>query len=87
MYVPRLLEAHFTALKMLLHGIPVTITADETIDVRDHSILNVIATVRGQPYLIDVVKMDACNHSTFSKAIVQSVSNVKIIFDDVSRRL
>ena len=70
-------------MKATLHGQPVSITADETTDIRDHSILNVIATVRGQPYLIDVVKMDACNHSTFSKAIIQSVTGAGISFDDV----
>ena len=31
---------------------PVSITADETADVRDHSILNVIASVHGKPYLM-----------------------------------
>ena len=57
-YVPRLFEAHFSALKAILK--------DEHYSrrdhrYRDHSILNVVATVRGQPY---VVKMEACNNST-----------------------
>ena len=68
-YVPRLFEAHFLALKDLLRNKPVSIIADEMTDVRDHSILNVIASVKGKPYLIGVVKMEACNHSTFSQAI------------------
>ena len=57
--------------------------ADETTDVRDHSILNVIARVRGKSYLIGVVKMDACNHSTFSQAIIKTVSEVGINFNQV----
>ena len=63
-YVTRLFNSHFTALKELLRDKHVSITADETTDIRDHSILNVIATIRDQPYLIGVTKMEACNHST-----------------------
>ena len=83
MYVPRLFESHFSALKKLLNQ-PVTITADETTDVRDHSILNVIASVRGKPYLIGVLKMEACNHSTFSQAIIRSVSEAGISYQNVT---
>ena len=79
-YIPRLFEAHFSALKAILKNQPVSITADETTDIRDH---NVVATLRGQPYLIDVVKMGACNHSTFSQAIIQSVTGAGIAFDQV----
>ena len=82
-YVPKLFESHFSALKSLLRDDYVSITADKTTDVRDHSILNVIASVRGKPFLIGVVKMDTCNHSTFSQAIIKSVSEVGIAFDHV----
>ena len=81
--VPRVFEAHFTALKDILKGQPVSLTAAETTDIRDHSILNVIATVRGRPYLIDVVKMHACNHSTFSQAIIQAATGAGIAFEQV----
>ena len=60
-YVPRVFEAYFTALKDILKGQPVSLTADETTDIRDHSILNVIATVRGRPYLIDVGSLQPLN--------------------------
>ena len=82
-YVPKLYESHFSALKDLLHDEYVSITADETTDVRDHNILNVIASIRGRPFLINVVKMDACNHSTVSQAIIKSVSEIGIDFDHV----
>ena len=51
-YIPRLFEGHFSALMAILKDQPVSITADETTDVRDQSILNVVATVRGQPSLM-----------------------------------
>ena len=46
-YVPRLSSMHY---EEILKVKQVSITADETTDVRDHSILKVIATVHGQPY-------------------------------------
>ena len=79
-YIPRLYDTHFTTLQCLLHNKPVSITADETTDVCEHRILNVIACVQGKLYLINVVKMDACNHSTFS----QSVSEAQIAFENVA---
>ena len=57
-YVPRLYVDHLTALKDILKGQLVSITAEKTTDVRDHSVLYVITTIRDQPYLISVVKMD-----------------------------
>ena len=82
-YVPRLFSMHYEALKEILKGKQVSIMADETTDVRYHCILNVIATVHGQPYLIGVKKMGACNHSTLSQAIIQAVTDVGIRFEDV----
>ena len=71
LYVPRLFEEHKQALKNQLVGKPVCIVADETTDIRDHSILNVVAGVGGHYYLIDVIKMDACNHATLSQSVIQ----------------
>lgn len=51
-YVPRLYENHFSAMQSHLHNQPVGIIADETTDIRDHSILNVLATLKGKPFLI-----------------------------------
>ena len=82
-YVPRLFSMHFELLKQLLSGKKVSITADETTDIRDISILNVIATVNSQAYLIGVKKMGACNHSTFSQAIIQAITTAQIQFEDV----
>ena len=83
-YVPRLFEKHYSALAEVFKSQPVSITADETTDVRDHSILNVIASVRGKPYLIGVVQMEACNHSTFSQAIIRSVTDIGITFEQIT---
>ena len=69
-YVPRLYEKHYLALTEVVKNKTVSIVADETTDVRDHSILNVIASICGKPYLIGVIKMEACNHKTFSQTII-----------------
>ena len=61
----------------------VHLTADETTDARDESILNVLATVKQKSYLIGVVRMEACNHSTLSKGILNSVADVKLPFDRI----
>lgn len=85
-YVPRVFEEHFTALKQVIKkSAPawVYLTADETTDERDHNILNVLATIRGKSYLIGVVRMEACNHSTFSQAILKSAAEVELPFDRV----
>ena len=63
MYVPRLKKEALFMVAEVLKSQPVGITADETTDVRDHSTLNVIASVHGKPHLIVVVKLEACNHS------------------------
>ena len=83
LYIPRLYDEHVKALKKLVQGYPVQIIADETTDARDQSILNVVAGVRGCYYLIDVIKMEACNHATLSQAIIQAVTGIGIQFADV----
>ena len=72
-------------LKMVSPPLSVSITADEmtNVHVRDHSILNVIASVQGKPYLIGVMKIEVCNQSTFSQAIISSVSEAGIAFQNV----
>ena len=82
-YVPRLYEKHYLALTEVVKNKPVSIIADETTDIRDHSILNVIASILGKPYLIGVIKMEACNHKTFSQAIIRSVTDIGIEFSQV----
>ena len=82
-YVPRLFEQHYLALKTLVAEGCISIVADETTDVRDHSILNVIAMVREKSFLIGVEKMSACNHATFSQAIIKCVTEVGIKYEQV----
>ena len=83
MYVPRLFEQHLGALKSLLADSAVSIVADETTDIRDHSILNVIALVKDKSYLIDVVTLEACNNVTFSQGIIKAVTDMGIQYDSV----
>ena len=85
-YVPRAFQDHFAALKSLLqqsHPAMVHLTADETTDARDQSILNVLATVKQESYLIGVVRMEACNHSTLSQGILKSVADMELPFDRI----
>ena len=85
-YVPRAFEGHFIALKDLLkESAPalVHLTADETTDVRDQSILNILATIRGKSYLIGFVRLDACNHSAFSRVIMKCVAEVDIPYEPI----
>ena len=85
-YIPRAFEGHFIALKDLLKELApalVHLTADETTDVRDQSTLNILATIRGKSYLIGIVRPDACNHSTFSRAIMKCVAEVDILYERI----
>ena len=85
-YIPRLFDQHFSALKQLLlesTPTPIHITADETTDCRDHSILNVLASFSGKTYLIDVVKMEACNHSTFNRVVLKAVAEVELPYERI----
>ena len=67
-YIPRLFDQHFSALKQLLlesAPTPIHITADETTDCRDHSILNVLAS------LVLVVKHTSLMLSRWRLATIQ----------------
>ena len=67
-YIPQLSEQHLSALKSALAGSAISIVDNETTDIRDQSILNVIALVKGKPYLIDVATLEACNQATVARA-------------------
>ena len=84
-YVAKLFEKHLSALKTLLSSLamPLFITADETTDIRDKSVLNVLASIKGEAYLIGVEQMEACNHSTVSQAILKCLGDVGITFNQV----
>ena len=82
-HVPTLFQQHFEHLKLLLADQPIAIIADETTDIKDKSILNVVATIRGKCYLIDVVKMEACNHATLSRAVIKAITSVEVTFDKI----
>lgn len=84
-YVPRLFEGHLAVLKELLSSstMPIYIIADETTDIRDKSVLNVLASVKGKTYLIGVEQMSACNHSTVSQAVLKCIGDVGIGYAQV----
>ena len=84
-YVPRLFDQHYQVLKDLLQSssMPIYIIADETTDIRDKSVLNVLVSMKGTTYLIGVEQMEACNHSTFSQAILKCLGDAGISFNQV----
>ena len=63
---PKLFALHFAALKAKLANQSVNIITDETIDCRDESILNGIANICGESFLINVVTLRECNHQTLN---------------------
>lgn len=83
LYVSRLYLKHFDALKDIVKDAPVSIIADETTDIRDHSVLNVVVGVRGKYYILDVVTLEACNHATFSEAVIKAVTGAGISFQNI----
>lgn len=80
-YVPRLYDQHFEPLKQA--DVSVSIPADETTDVKHHSILNVLAAVHNKSYLIGDVRMVVCNDATPSQAVIKSVREVGIKYERV----
>ena len=74
----QLYTEHVEQLKKLLKDEPIAIVADETTDAQYHSILNVLAIVRGKSYLIDVITLAACNHQTLSRGIMSAVQAMEI---------
>ena len=78
--MPHLYEKHCLALTKVVKNKPLSIITDETTDVCDHSILNVIRSILGKSYLIGVILMEACNHKTFSHAFIRSVTDIGIEF-------
>ena len=85
-YIPRAFQDHFAALKILLqqsHPAMVHLTADETTDASDESFLNVLATVKQKSYIIGVVRIEECSHSTLSQGILKSVADVELPFDRI----
>ena len=66
LHLPKLFACHFAALKAKLANESISIITDETTDCCDHSILNIIASIRGESFLIDDVTLSECNHQTVS---------------------
>ena len=74
---------HFAALKAKLANQSVIIITDEITDCCDQSSLNVIASICGESFLIDVITLEECNHQTLSQACIQAVTHVDMVFEDI----
>ena len=83
LHLPKLFACHFAALKAKLANESISIITDEITDCRDHSILNIIASIRGESFLIDVVTLSECNHQTVSQACIRAVTHVDIEFEKI----
>ena len=62
LHLPKLFACHFATLKAKPANESISIITDETTGGRDHSILNIIASIHGESFLIDVVTLSECNH-------------------------
>lgn len=82
-YLPQVFEEHLAAVKEQLKGKSVSIIVDETTDDRDKSVLNVLAGNLDKLFLIDVVFMKECNQQTLAQAVLKSLTNVGIEYNDV----
>ena len=60
-----------------------SIITDETSDCHDQSILNVIVSICGKSFLIDVVTLRECNHQTLSQVNSHAVTHMDIAFEDI----
>ena len=80
LHLPKLFACYFAALKAKLVNEYISIITDETNDSRDHSILNTIALIHGESFLMDAVSLSECNHQTISQAGIRAVSYVDIEF-------
>ena len=82
LHLPKLFAYHFAALKAKLANESINIKTDETTDCHNH-ILNIIASIHGESFLIDVVTLSECNHHTESQACIRAVTHVDIEFERV----
>ena len=82
LHLPKLFACHL-ALKAKFANKSISIIRDETTDCRDHSILNIIASIRGELFLINVVTLSECNHQTVSQASIRAVTHVDIEFEKI----
>ena len=82
-HLPKLFACHFAALKAKLANKSICIITDETIDCRDHSILNIIASICSESFLIDVITLSECNNQTIRHACIRTVPHVDIKFEKI----
>ncbi|KAI7790722.1 hypothetical protein IRJ41_005008 [Triplophysa rosa] len=80
-HLPRVFEQHMEAVLNKISGKKMWV--DETTDIRDCSILNIVIGVEGHYFLTDVIFMESCNYTTFSQAIRGSLHRNNLDLNDV----
>ncbi len=86
-HVPRVFDEHYSALKEKLADKLVSVMVDEMTDWRDNKVLNVVVGHLENLYLVDCVFnfffMEKCNAQTVSQAVIKSLTNVGIDYNNV----
>ena len=79
LHLPKLFACHLAGLKSKLSNESISIITDEITDCRDHSILDIIVSIRSESFLIDVVTLPECNHQC--QACIRAVTHVDTEFE------
>ena len=82
--IPRLFEQHVNNLKEMLKGKTLLIVVNKATDIRDKSVLNVVALLESKPFLLNNISMEKYNHSTVSQAIIKTIIDYGIEFGNVA---
>ena len=87
-YVGKVYEEHMADIKELIGDRPVAICVDETTDVKQRYVLNILAkplnaSTNEDFFLIDTVFLEKCDNSTVSQAVIKSLTDFGIDFDQV----
>ena len=82
-WLPRVLEGHFAALRRLLANRAIWIGWDETTDSMDRSVMNVIVGCQQNVYLVDVRWVARVSHDVVASTVIEVLNNLQIKYGDV----
>lgn len=91
-YATNVYEKHRLSIKAALSGKPLALIVDETTDASSRSVLNIIAIILQpiadgnpgcKPMLINTVVLDACNSTTVGQAVITTVIEYGIAYNDI----